>query len=597
MSKQTTRKSTKLKDSPRSTLFDQLHQFEGIEVDEGEQFPSLPRPSATANTASSSVAQELQVVQLQKEKLLLELKVLRELEGTKPIQELKKRVIDWPQNFVPGECVDEKGLKNGDYSFVFTSPECLLNVEKWRSMLRSEIYQSNLFCLVTDEAHVVPKWGHGNAKERKAAFRESFGRIGDLRSLMPVGSPVLALTATATKEVTRKTVEALGLKNNYMNIRVSPNRSNIFLYKERTTNDLSCFSWIINSLRETKEKSPKCIIYCKRQVDCGYLYRHFMQELGENAYVTNTSHESKNSLIGMYHSKTLQKQKDRVINDALDEDGICRVVLATTALGMGINIPNVRYVIHYGPPKEMDYFAQEIGRAGRDGLDSISIMYYRGAQTHRCSKQVLDYARKESVCLREQLLASFEETVVPNKGTHKCCMVCHLSCKCEDVCPVPLWSPSNKTAGPSNVEEKRTRKVSKGDRELLKALLSEFKTKLANKCPSYYLTPESTTGFSDSVIASTVKSAKYIFTFQDVLDYVPVFSKNHAIEILLIFNDIFEDIQVDAALLEQHTEHPIDILDYDLEYCEDYLSDSSYDSSNGSDVSMDSVLSGIDVLQ
>ncbi|XP_020908161.1 uncharacterized protein LOC110246187 [Exaiptasia diaphana] len=115
MSKQTTRKSTKLKDSPRSTLFDQLHQFEGIEVDEGEQFPSLPRPSATANTASSSVAQELQLVQLQKEKLLLELEVLRlkqqsatppgtqaELEGTKSIQELKKRVIDWPQNFVPG---------------------------------------------------------------------------------------------------------------------------------------------------------------------------------------------------------------------------------------------------------------------------------------------------------------------------------------------------------------------------------------------------------------------------------------------------------------------------------------------------------------
>ena len=115
MSTQTTRRSTKLKDSPRSTLSDQLKQFEGIEVDEGEQFPSLPRPSATENTASSSVAQELQLVQLQKEKLLLELEVLRlkqqsatppgmlsELEGIKPIQELKKRVIDWPQNFVPG---------------------------------------------------------------------------------------------------------------------------------------------------------------------------------------------------------------------------------------------------------------------------------------------------------------------------------------------------------------------------------------------------------------------------------------------------------------------------------------------------------------
>ncbi|KAK3751421.1 hypothetical protein QZH41_018766, partial [Actinostola sp. cb2023] len=94
----------------------------------------------------------------------------------------------------------EDDVKAGKFSVVFANPESLIDNKKWRDMLQSSVYQENCFGLVTDEAHVVPKWGKGIAKERKAAFRQCFFRLGEIRSLLPVGSPVVALTATATAE-------------------------------------------------------------------------------------------------------------------------------------------------------------------------------------------------------------------------------------------------------------------------------------------------------------------------------------------------------------------------------------------------------------
>ncbi|CAH3153422.1 unnamed protein product, partial [Porites lobata] len=90
---------------------------------------------------------------------------------------------------------------------------------RWRKLLQSQEFQDNLFGLVTDEAHVVPKWGKGNEKSKKAAFRECFFKIGDVRSLLPQGTPVLALTATATSEVISDTMKGLAMKDDTYQIR------------------------------------------------------------------------------------------------------------------------------------------------------------------------------------------------------------------------------------------------------------------------------------------------------------------------------------------------------------------------------------------
>ncbi|XP_031556980.1 Werner syndrome ATP-dependent helicase-like [Actinia tenebrosa] len=218
-------------------------------------------------------------------------------------------------------------------------------------MLQSDVYQKNLFGLVTDEAHVVPKWGKKSSKQRKAAFRQCFFRLGEIRSLLPVGAPVLALTATATEEVRRETIEGLALKPDVHQIVVSPDRPNIYLYKAKVNKNLKCFEWLISALKKDNLDTPKTIVYCKSQKQCGQLYRHFKIELGPNAYYPDGSKQlSKNCLIGMYHANTLSKHKERVAEAFFESSANCRVIFATTALGMGINVQDIHQVIHYGPP-------------------------------------------------------------------------------------------------------------------------------------------------------------------------------------------------------------------------------------------------------
>ena len=286
--------------------------------------------------------------------------------------------------------------------------------------------------------HFFCNRGQGNIKEKTAAFRACFGRLGDIRSLLPINSPILALIATATELVRNKTVKALAMKSDVVHIRINPIRPNIYLYKLHVTSDLSCFKWLLVVLTEQHQDAPKTIIYCRRQKDCGIIFCHFIFELGDSAYLPNMDKRSDHCLLGMYHANTLDKHKKRVMTGLLKVNGVCRVVIATTALGIGINIPNVRYVIHYGPPREVDDFMQEIVRGGRDGKEATSLLYYNGTQLHKCEKPMKVYAKSTGVCLRQITLNQFEETNVPNQGTHECYMVCHQLCKCSgEACTVP----------------------------------------------------------------------------------------------------------------------------------------------------------------
>ena len=393
------------------------------------------------------------------------------------------------------------------------------------------------------------------------------------------------------------------MKADVVHIRASPNRANIYLYKLNVGSDLSCFRWLLDTLIEKNQDTPKTIIYCRRQKDCGQLFCHFLQELGDGAYLPFAAKISVNCLLGMYHANTLNKHKNRVINELLNEGGVCRVVFATTALGMGINIPNIRYVVHYGPPREVDDFMQEIGRGGRDGDETNALMFYNGVQLRNCDKAMKSYVKSENVCLRQIILNQFEETNVPNQGTHKCCMVCHKLCKCEgETCAIPLLS--FQTSKPPNIaevnEQPKKRTVSFQEKELLKELLTHYQKMLASKCPSYYLSSESCTGFTDAVLSSTVKKCKFIFTLDDVVKHVQVYTRPHAVEILLILNEIFDDIDISTELQYECTQPTLPkMLDYDIGYGGDDYPNSSCESAcsdSESDTSVTSGISGINDL-
>ncbi|KAK3721863.1 hypothetical protein QZH41_011499, partial [Actinostola sp. cb2023] len=183
---------------------------------------------------------------------------------------------------------DEEGVKRGLYSFVFGSPESYIRNEKWRCMLQSDEYQKGVFTFVTDEAHVVPKWGYGskNGKEETAAFRGCFSRIGELRSIGPKKAPMLALTATAKLETQAAIVKSLCLQKGYEKIFVSPYRENIYLSKCIVTTNLGeTFSWLIKKLIAEQNALDRTIVYCKTIKDCGQLFHLFMSELGDDGYL------------------------------------------------------------------------------------------------------------------------------------------------------------------------------------------------------------------------------------------------------------------------------------------------------------------------
>ena len=117
----------------------------------------------------------------------------------------------------------------------------------------------------------------------------------------------------------------------------------------------------MSDLEKKCKNMEKAIIYCRSLKDCGDIYSLLNENLPKRAH------------YAMYHSKTPTRIQKSVLSSLLNLDGDIRVSIATSALGLGVNIPNVRGIIHYGFPKNIEGYVQEIGRGGRDGLQSYAV--------------------------------------------------------------------------------------------------------------------------------------------------------------------------------------------------------------------------------
>ena len=166
------------------------------------------------------------------------------------------------------------------------------------------------------------------------------------------------------------------------------------------------------------------------------LYAHFLFELGEEAYQPRGAEKvSKNRLFDMFHACTPSTVKDVILKSLAQPDGKLRVVFATVALGMGIDLKDVNTIIHYGAPHSIEDFFQESGRGGRNGQAARSIIYWSTADCPRCKElsSVRDgevdamrrYLENTTTCCRYRLLqyfdSSFQCTV---DSSTNCCDVC-----------------------------------------------------------------------------------------------------------------------------------------------------------------------------
>ncbi|KAJ4729096.1 ATP-dependent DNA helicase [Melia azedarach] len=309
----------------------------------------------------------------------------------------------------------EKG--EGELKLLYVTPEKISKSKRFMSKLEKCHHAGRLSLISIDEAHCCSQWGHD--------FRPDYKSLGILKTQFP-DVPMVALTATATQKVQNDLIEMLHIRK-CIKFVSTINRPNLFyMVREKSSVGKLVIDEIAEYIQKSYPNKESGIVYCFSRKEC----EQVAKELRERGISADYYHADMD--VNAREKVHMRWSKNKL-----------QVIVGTVAFGMGINKPDVRFVIHHSLSKSVETYYQESGRAGRDGLPSECLLFFRPADLPRQSSMVfyeysglqnlyhiVRYCQSKKQCRRSYFFRHFAE---PLQDCNGMCDICAFPCVVSEV--------------------------------------------------------------------------------------------------------------------------------------------------------------------
>lgn len=200
--------------------------------------------------------------------------------------------------------------------------------------------------------------------------------MGEVRSLLAENVKVMALTATAKQSSRKAICHILGMSRPVI-VSESPNKPNIKYSVTQKSSIEETFAPLVEEVKHKRVNMSKTIIFCRSYDNVTRIYRFFKSRLGKNrTEPPGLPDLACFRLVDMFTACTHDEIKNSILRSFPNPDSHLRIIIATIAFGMGLDCPNIRRIIHWAPPDDVESYLQETGRAGRDGNQASAVLYY-----------------------------------------------------------------------------------------------------------------------------------------------------------------------------------------------------------------------------